>query len=76
MLLWILITIYALKIFLPPQYPELAWPILFVGFGILFSLAQAWRYTFAFIIFMIGVFSFGTKGKKWLPRIIIYSSRG
>ena len=48
--------------------------VLLAGFGIFFSLAQAWRYTFAFVIFMIGVFSFGTKGKKWLPRIIIYSS--
>ena len=48
--------------------------ILFVGFGILFSLAQAWRYSLAFLIFIIGVFSFGNRKKKWLPRIIIYSS--
>lgn len=39
LLLWILISIYALKVFLPPQYPEFAWPILFIIFGVISSPA-------------------------------------
>ena len=33
LLLWILISLYALKIFLPPEYPDFAWPILFIILG-------------------------------------------
>ena len=39
LLLWILISLYALKIFLPPEYPYLAWPILFVILGLVSSPA-------------------------------------
>ena len=39
LLLWILISLYALKIFLPPEYPDLAWPILFSILGIVSSPA-------------------------------------
>jgi len=33
LLLWILISLYAINIFLPPQYPGLKWPILFIILG-------------------------------------------
>jgi len=35
---------------------------------------QLWRFSLAFLILMIGIFSFDAREKKWLSRIVIYSS--
>ena len=48
--------------------------VLFAHFGVLSNVYQVWRHTFAFLLFMIGVFSFDVKSKNLRPRIFIYSS--
>jgi len=47
--------------------------ILLLNFVIFLGIT-AFRQTYAFLIFFIGVFSFDANERKWFPRILIYSS--
>ena len=48
--------------------------ILLSNFTTLSNLYEVWRQTTAFLLFFIGIFLFDARERKWLPRIIIYST--
>ena len=76
LLLWILIFIYALKVFLPPQHLEIAWPILFIFFGIISSPALSKMIRLKFITladdeFVVALKMLGLSDKKIIFNHII-----
>ncbi|MFC2117196.1 EpsG family protein [Bacteroidota bacterium] len=65
---------YLGKIIHANKYVIIILCVLLTNFGILTTLYQLWRHTFAYLLFMIGLFSFDLRGKNLRARIIIYCS--
>lgn len=48
--------------------------VLLLNFSVLSNVWEVWRNTMAFLILLIGVFSFDTREKNWFSRVFIYSA--
>ena len=68
------LIVYLAKIVDANKFVIISLCVLLVNFSVFITLMQAWRHTVAFLILLIGILLFFIRERKWLPRIIIYST--
>jgi len=68
------LIVYLAKIVDANKFVIISLCVLLVNFSVFITLMQVWRHTVAFLILLIGILLFFIRERKWLPRIIIYST--